>query len=191
MEGLKSCIDQFSYIDDEAFAEVQKYFSEKQLVKNEFFTQEGQIAKEIGFLKEGIIRAYYRDIDGKEFTKQFFVAPCIIGAYSSLLTSEPSAIIQQALTNCSLAVAQYKDIVSLYSEHHSLERLGRKIAEFYYLEKEKKLIEQAVFDAEKRYAIFRERFPDLEAIIPQYHIASYVGVTPTQLSRIRKKRDHS
>ena len=190
MQGLKTCIDQFSFIDDRAYKEVQNCFSERQLIKHDFFTQEGQIGKEIGFLKEGIVRAYHRDFDGKEFTKQFFVAPCIIGAYSSLLTSEPSVIIQQALTNCSVAVAQYKDIIDLYDKHHSLERLGRKIAEHYYLEKEKKLIEQAVFDAEKRYVIFKERFPDLESLIPQYHIASYVGVTPTQLSRIRKKRGY-
>ncbi|MCH2084086.1 MAG: Crp/Fnr family transcriptional regulator, partial [Saprospiraceae bacterium] len=72
-------------------------------------------------------------------------------------------------------------------KYQDLERLGRKIAEFYFLEKEQKEIEMALLDADKRYLILRKRFPTIENIIPQYYIASYLGISPTQLSRIRKK----
>ena len=75
----------------------------------------------------------------------------------------------------------------MYDRFHDLERLGRKIAEFYFLEKEQKEIEMALLDADKRYLIMREKFPSIELIIPQYHIASYLGISPTQLSRIRRK----
>jgi len=69
-----------------------------------------------------------------------------------------------------------------------MERIGRKIAEYYYLEKEKNLVDMALYDADKRYSILKERFPTIESQVQQYHIASYLGISPTQLSRIRKKR---
>lgn len=186
-EELLKYIEPFGNLEYKIAETIAKLFSSKQLNRNDFFTNEGQLANEIGFLKTGIIRAYYRDSKGNEFTKQFFVAPTIIGAYTSLLTSQPSEIIHEALTNCTLYTASYKELVGHYSDYHALEKIGRKIAEHYYLEKEKKLIEQVVYDAEKRYKLFRQRFPHLENQIPQYHIASYIGVSPTQLSRIRRK----
>ena len=111
----------------------------------------------------------------------------MIGAYSSLLTKQKNKIAQKALTQCKVWKASYNEVEQLYSKHHDFERLGRKIAEFYFLEKEKKEIEMALLDAEKRYLILREEFPGLELKIPQYHIASYLGISPTQLSRVRNK----
>ena len=67
--------------------------------------------------------------EGKEYNKQFFVGPSIIGAYASLLTKQPNKIAQQALTDCEILVANYSDLEKLYETHHDLERLGRKIAE--------------------------------------------------------------
>lgn len=187
MQDFEDFLKQFGTIDKNALEDLKNCFSPKYLLKNELFTQEGKYANKIGFLREGVIRAYFTGIDGKEFSKQFFTAPTLIGSYTSLITQQPTKINHQALTKCTILVAQYSRIVELYDKHRSLERLGRKLAEFYYVEKEQKLIEQAVFDAEKRYHLFRERFPTLENKIPQYYIASYLGISPTQLSRIRKK----
>jgi len=187
IEKLREYLQQFSSINEEAYADLMPCFRLMSLRKKELFTQEGEHAKEFGFLNQGIIRAFVRNEDGKEFNKQFFVGPSIIGAYTSLLKQEPSKIIHEALTDCKLIIADFARVVQLYDKHHSLERLGRKVAEHYYIEKERKLIEQAVLDADKRYLIFKENFAHIGNEIPQYHIASYLGVTPTQLSRIRKK----
>lgn len=162
-----------------------KCFHPFELKKNDFFVKEEKSAKQIGFLYKGIIRAYFVNTEGKEYNKQFFMAPSIIGAYTSLLTKEPNKIAQQALTDSQMLVANYADIEPLYDQFHELERLGRKIAEYYFLEKEKK-IEMALLNASQRYLILRETFSQIETIIPQYHIASYLGITPTQLSRIRR-----
>ena len=108
-----------------------------------------------------------------------------------MLTKQPNKIIQQALTTCTIWTADYAKIEALYDRHHEMERIGRKVAEHYYLEKEKNLVEMALLDADKRYAILKERFPTIESQVQQYHIASYLGITPTQLSRIRKKIKNS
>jgi len=158
-----------------------------ELKENDFFVKEGQYAKTIGFLEEGIVRAFYINQAGKAYNKQFFVGPSLIGAYTSLLTKQKNRIAQQALCNCKIWVASYEKVEALYNQYHDLERLGRKIAEYYFLDKEKKELDMALLDADKRYLIFREEFPGLELQIRQYHIASYLGISGTQLSRIRRK----
>lgn len=187
MKELFNYINSISPIKDETILALQGIFQPLQLKKNEYFVKESEFAQQLGFLKKGVVRAYFLSQDGKEYTKQFFVDSSIIGAYASLLTKKPNRIAQQALTDCEILVADFTDIERLYDEYHDLERLGRKIAEFYFLEKEQKEIEMALLDADKRYLILRERFPTIESFVPQYYIASYLGISPTQLSRIRKK----
>ena len=187
MQQLLDYINKISPIEAGTFDVLQKAFNPLHLQKNDFFVKSGSYAQQIGFLKKGVVRALFLNQEGKEYTKQFFVAPCIIGAYSSLLTKQPTKIAQQALTHCEVLVTNYPQLEKRYDQFHDLERLGRKIAEQYFLEKEQKEIEMALLDADKRYLIMKERFPTIEKIVPQYYIASYLGITPTQLSRIRKK----
>ncbi|MFS4492214.1 Crp/Fnr family transcriptional regulator [Maribacter sp. 2308TA10-17] len=187
MKDFQKYIDEISPLEKKTFAVLQECFRPEQLYKNDFFVKEGERAHQIGFLKKGILRAYFLNPEGKEYNKQFFIGPAIIGAYSSLLTKEPNKIAQQALSDSEILVADFQELEKLYDKFHDLERLGRKIAEFYFLEKEQKEIEMALLDADKRYLNMRERFPTIESIVPQYHIASYLGISPTQLSRIRRK----
>ncbi len=187
MSELLKYINNITPINKDASEELLKCFKPIRLRKNDFFVQKNEYAKHIGFLQTGIVRAFFLNQQGKEYNKQFFVGPSIIGAYTSLLTKKPNKIAQQALTDCEILIADFKEIEKLYEKSHNLERLGRKIAEFYFLEKEQKEIEMALLDADKRYAIMKKNFPYLERTIPQYHIASYLGITPTQLSRVRKK----
>ena len=81
----------------------------------------------------------------------------------------------------------YEQLPKKHGHRKSVGCVGRKIAEFYFLEKEQKELEMGLLDTDKRYLLMRERFPGIEAILPQYYIASYLGISPTQLSRIRKK----
>ena len=115
------------------------------------------------------------------------MAPAFIGAYTSLLTKTPNRITQQALTDCELYVADYNLIEELYARYHQFERFGRKIAEHYFLEKEKKELEMGLLEAKDRYLIFQKEFSGIENLIAQRHIASYLGISQTQLSRIRRK----
>ncbi len=184
---LKEYFNVISPISEETWESIFPLFSEKKLEEYEYFVQEGKYAKEIAFLEEGCVRAFFTNEQAKEYNKQFFVGPSLIGAYTSLLTKQPNLIPQQALTPCKIWVANYAELARKFDEFHDLERLGRKIAEFYFLQKEQKELEMALQDATQRYLLFRKQFPTLEQKIPQYHIASYLGVSATQLSRLRKK----
>jgi CRP-like cAMP-binding protein len=187
MTELYKYLNYISPLQDQTWERVKEIFFETSLKKGEYFIREGQIAKKIGFLTKGIIRAFYRNAEGTEYNKHFFTVNSIVGGYSSLITASPNKINQQALTDCDLLVAKYADVTRLYDKFSDFERIGRKLAEFYFVEKEQREVEIVLLDADKRYAIFQQTYPQLEQLIPQYHIASYLGITPTQLSRIRRK----
>jgi CRP-like cAMP-binding protein len=187
MTDFKKFIFDLTTVSTESWDKFSILFKPRVLKKGDYFIKEGQIAKELGFLETGTIRVFYRNDKGIEYNKQFFVNPCLIGGYTSLITNQPANINQQALTNCNILVAKYSEIKAFYSTYPDIERVARILAELLFVEKEQREIEIVLLDAEKRYPIFQKQFPQLEKQIPQYHIASYLGITPTQLSRIRKK----
>lgn len=187
MTGLKKYIDSLNPISTNSLEKLCSIFSKSSLSKGEFFIQEGQTTNQIAFLEEGIIRAFYRNNEGLEYNKHFFISPCFIGGYASLITGTPNQISQQALSNCTIFVANFSDFTALYDTNPDIERAARKLAELFFVHKEQREIEIVLLDADKRYLLFQKQFPFLEQQIPQYHIASYLGITPTQLSRIRRK----
>jgi CRP-like cAMP-binding protein len=187
MTELYNYFNAISSLQDRTWSRIENLFSKQVLAKGDYFINEGEIAKQIGFLRSGVIRAFYRSNQGIEYNKHFFVSNTIVGGYSSLVTSTPNKIVQQALTDCELLVANYADITKLYDSLPDFERVGRRLAELYFVNKEKREIEIVLMDADERYLIFQREYPQLEQLIPQYHIASYLGITPTQLSRIRRK----
>lgn len=187
MQLLKNYFNSISPLSEETWQEVSALFKPKSLAVNAYFIEEKKYANEVAFLEKGIVRAFFTNNEAKEYNKQFFVGPNIIGAYTSLLTKEKNLIPQQALTECVIWVAKYSELEKLFPKFHDFERLGRKLAEFYFLEKEKKELEMALMDATERYLLFKEQFPLLEQSIQQYHIASYLSISPTQLSRLRNK----
>lgn len=191
MKDLYNFLNAISPIQESTWNEIKNLFTEHSLKKGEFFLKEGEVAKNFGFLRQGIVRAFYRNNEGVEYNKHFFTKNNMIGGYSSLVTQLPNTINQQALTDCDLLIGNYRKLTDLLDKHQDLERLLRKIAEHYFVDKEKREVEIVLLEANKRYAIFQREYPQLEQLIPQYHIASYLGITPTQLSRIRAKNSKS
>ena len=182
---LYQYFNSISPLQENTWEKVEELFIEQTLKKGDYFVNKGSIAKYIGFLKSGIIRAFYKNNQGVEYNKHFFVAHNLVGGYSSPVTSSPNKIVQQALSECTLLVANYSEIIKLYDHFPDFERVGRRLAELYFVNKEKREIEIVLLNADERYLIFQKEYPELEQQIPQYHIASYLGITPTQLSRIR------
>jgi CRP-like cAMP-binding protein len=187
MNELKTYFNSISTLSDATWDKIAPFFKEGRLLKNEYFAQENKTAHQIAFLKTGVVRAFFINQEDKEYNKQFFVGQSLIGAYTSLLTGSLNLIAQQALTDCIIYTCDYSSLTKLYDEYPDLERFARKMAEFYFLEKEKKEIEIVLLDASQRYVLFKKEFPTLEQLIPQFHIASYLGISATQLSRIRRQ----
>ena len=187
MKKVVEYLDRISPLSKQALTLMEAIFVSGELKKDDYFVREGVQANEIAFLERGVVRAFYTNKQGKEYNKTLFTAPAIIGSYVSLISKTKNRLPQQALTDCTIWRANYDVIERLSEGNYEIERLRRKIAERFFVRSEKKQLEMALLEAKERYSIFREEHPGFEDIIPQYHIASYLGISPTQLSRIRKK----
>jgi CRP-like cAMP-binding protein len=106
---------------------------------------------------------------------------------TALLSNTPCEISFQALTKCTLLRFSYRKFKGLFEKHRCLESFMLCIMEQLWIKKERHDICMVTNDATTNYLIFRKEYPDLENKIPQYHIASYLGITPIQLSRIRAR----
>ncbi len=186
MEILQTYLSQIIRFPSKDLKAICDLFEEKKWDKKAYLAQHGEYAQKIAFVTSGVLRAFYRSPNGEEYNKTFFEAPCFVGAYSSLVSGQKNQIDIQCLTHCTLLMADFQQLRQLYDQHPMIERLSRILAEQFFVQKEKREIELVTLEAKDRYKIFQAEHPQLEQQIPQYHIASYLGITPTQLSRIRR-----
>ncbi|WP_281612700.1 Crp/Fnr family transcriptional regulator [Flammeovirga sp. SubArs3] len=185
---LKDTLKNIVSFDPETLELLVNQFSEVPFSKGSSFAKKGEYSRKIAFVKSGVLRAYYSNEQAEEYNKTFFTENHFVGAYSSLITQQKNLIDIDCLTDCCLLVANYKRITDLYDQYPQVERLSRILAEQFFVRKEKREIELVTLQAKDRYTIFQNEHPQLEQLIPQYHIASYLGVSPTQLSRIRTQK---
>jgi len=186
--SLKLFLEKYCSLSSEAWEEVNGLFKPASLHKGAIFVREGKVEKQVAFQLSGVSRTYFVSPDGKEYNKAFNLANCFIGAYTSLISGEVNKVNIQALTDCQLLIADYPSFLQLLTTYRELEAFLRKLAEAYFIQKEKRELEMVQLDASQRYDLFRKRHPGLENCISQYHIASYLSITPTQLSRIRAEK---
>lgn len=183
-KSLRSHLEKISPITDDAWADFMPLFQSQSLNRNEYLVREGARVNDCYLLLDGVVRVFYNKM-GNEYNKTFFVPGMFPTALTALLSDSPCLISFQALTPCQLIKFSYYKFRALFETHRCLERLLLKILEEIWIKKERHDIRMVTNDATANYLIFREEYPNLENLIPQYHIASYLGITPIQLSRIR------
>lgn len=167
-----------------------------QLVSSKFFRQEfskkslilakGQVENYISFVEEGIVR-YYIPKENKEVTFELTFADDFIGAYDSFLTRLPSVYHVETITKTVLWRVSHDDVQALFRETEAGNILGRLAGEKLFLEKAKRELSLLNETAEQRYLNLFTEQPELIKKIPLQYIASYIGITPQALSRIRKR----
>ncbi|MBI9050993.1 MAG: Crp/Fnr family transcriptional regulator [Anaerolineaceae bacterium] len=155
--------------------------------KHEFLASDGDVIRNFYFILNGLVRFYYSTEEGKEFNKHFAMEDQFAGSFHSLVLQQPCGFFIQALEPTDTLVLPNKLLNELYLRHACWERLGRKNAETLLLIKEAREKEMLLDSLETRYMRFIKAFPGIADRLPQYHIASFLGVTNVALSRIRKK----
>jgi CRP-like cAMP-binding protein len=155
------------------------------LAKNEYFLMAGDVPEFIGFVRSGLLRLFYITGDGVEVNKHFCVENTLAISYSAFLQRKESKFYIQALKDTKLLAIDHQTYTDLLNSHICWQIVARKLAEMLFILKEKREFEFLLNDAQTRYLQFLHDYPGLENRLSQYHIASYVGVTPESLSRIR------
>jgi CRP-like cAMP-binding protein len=185
--ALKTVIEKLVSPPADEWSVFEAQFTARSIDSGHFFVRAGDKPDSLCFVNAGLLRFYYQTESGKEFNKSFSAENEFAGNYSAYLTATGSRFSIQALEDSHLLVAGFAEITSLYARHPCWERFGRLMAEQLYIKKEQREAEFLLDDAETRYRNFLARHPGLEQRLTQYQIASYLGITPVALSRLRKK----
>jgi len=171
-------------LTQEAWDDLKPLLEPLSLKRSEYLIQAGEVARYCYILTEGVVRVFYNK-EGNEYNKTFFVSGTFPTPLTALISGTPCAISFQALVPGQALRFSYQAFRDLFKSHRCLESLFRVILEQIWIKKERHDIHMVTNDATTNYHIFQQEFPTLENQIPQYHIASYLGITPIQLSRIR------
>ncbi|MDR3711197.1 MAG: Crp/Fnr family transcriptional regulator [Puia sp.] len=165
---------------------VTTLFKEKSYKKGDFFLEEGKICKQVGFVAKGLLR-YYINHDGEEKIYDFSQENEYVCNYESFLPQIPSSKNIQALEDSEVLVISHADLQLFYANVRGGERFGRIAIEAVFIKLLQDISSLYTETPELRYERFLKNHSDLQQRISQYHIASFVGVKPQSLSRIRKR----
>lgn len=181
-----SYLNSFINVSEESFEKLQKISTFKLLEANKPIAKTGCIPTKIYLLVSGLMRVYFITEKGKECNKNFFMPMCFVGSFTSLIKNLPSKLTYETLTDCKVYEIDFNKLVDLCKQDISISNLYNKIVEHIFIKYEERQIELISMDSKQRYLELRKRIPNVDTLIPQYHIASYLSITPVQLSRIRK-----
>ncbi|MDP3231731.1 MAG: Crp/Fnr family transcriptional regulator [Myxococcales bacterium] len=159
--------------------------SRMSLAKGEYFSQPGEKATRFAVVISGLLRHYYLDTAGKESVKAFRGPMELSGPYAEIIQGRPSRTFIEALTAAELFVFEVAEVDTAAESSLELQRLFRRFVEVQFVAKEQREYEFLLLTAEERYRQFCASLPELLQHIPQHQIASYIGITPVALSRIR------
>lgn len=193
MNVIKEYLKRVSPISNETWNDIESILKEQTLRKGDLFAKPGRRESDFGILLDGIMRAYIPNNKGSFYVKTLFTpihfkTPIsFVGAFSSLVSNLPNMVLIDALTEVKMYTGKYKDWNELSQTNMEIAQWSRRLAELFFMGKESREFEIATMHAKDRYLLFRDRFPEIENLISQYHIAHFLNITPTQLSRIRKK----
>jgi len=181
---LKQALWELAPVDPTAWNGLSHRLYSRPLKRLEHFSIQGDYAQELAFVCQGVLRAYGVTEGGEEWNKHFFVEEDFFMA--AIAPHQQSDMYIQALTPVSLLCISLVHLEELINRYRALEPIFLRLALNYLEKKHRKESLFLAADAKEKYLFFRQLYPSLEERIPQYQIARFLGITPIQLSRIRR-----
>jgi len=161
--------------------------SSRKYLKGQYILQQGDISQTECFIISGCTKMFYLDDNGQEHIIMFSIEDWWTSDLGSFISQTPSDFNVQCLENTEIIQFSYDNIEEIFSKIPKLERFFRKIIEKAFVASQKRIIRNFSLTAKERYVIFRNSYPKIEQRIPQYMIASYLGITKEFLSKIKSQ----
>jgi len=185
-EPLRDHIRKRIDLTEEEFVRSLEYFHPRRLKRHQFLLQEGDVCKHVAFVVSGCLRCYSVDSEGEEHIVQFAIEDWWISDPYSMLTGEPSQYSIDALEDSELLLLEKDSEQRLLRDIPKFERMFRLLLENRFVANQRRITSVLSASAEERYLNFLKMYPAIASRVPQVHIASYLGITPQSLSRIRR-----
>jgi len=186
MKKIIEALEEFAPLSEEIQQAIASIIIIKELPKGHLLLKEGETCRHLGFIAKGIIRAYYYQ-DGKDITTWFCMEdePCV--SLSSFISQRPSHEYIELLEDSTLFLVHYDALQDLYKRFPQLNLIGRLVTEKYFLDLANRTLSLQHSSSKDRYLRLLNNRPEIIQRAPLTHIASYLGMTKENLSRIRRQ----
>jgi len=188
--SIKSLIAYFNNyfpLNEEESDALSTRFTERTIKRRQFILQQDDVCKHYNFVVSGCFKMYAVDLNGVEHNLQFAIENDWVVDLSSFYAESPSRLYIEAIEPSVILQIKKADLLHLFINYHKFDRNFRIITERKYTALQDRVLSNISFTAQDRYVGFMERFPELANRLPNTQIASYLGITPEFLSRIRKE----
>jgi len=176
--------------------EWEKYVCEMKIChykKGQIIHHAGEVCKNISFINSGLARAYMIGEDGKDYTWNIMfnddnakVTNLFVVDYHSFITQKKSMVSLEVIEDCELLVLEYDVVQALHRSLQKEERFSRIMSEIAYVSLYERIVDRQMKTSQERFDTFMKTTPYLLDKVPQYHIATYLGMTPQYLSQLKK-----
>lgn len=174
-------------LTDEEITHLESKIAVRNYLKGQYIVQQGDVCKYSCFVLSGCTKTFYVDSEGQEHILMFSIEDWWTSDMGSFITQTPADFNVQCLENSELVMFSYDIIEELYIEIPKLERFFRQIIEKGFVASQKRIVRNFSLSAKEQYLYFREQYPKIEQRIPQYMVASYLGITKEFLSKIKSQ----
>ncbi len=157
------------------------------VVKRQFIVQPGFTCTHQTYVVEGAFRAYLLTADGTEHTVQLAVDDWFISDFYSYISQQPASLFVEALAPSVIQQIEYNEVEQLCTKHPVFERYFRIVAQKAFAFSQQRVLSKLSKTAEERYLEYQAKYPQIVQRVPQYALASYLGITPPFLSQIRQR----
>lgn len=187
---LRAHIEKRVHLNDEEFEISSRFFIPKTIRKHQFLLNAGDVCRYLCFVNSGCLREYTIDSKGMEHIVQFAIKDWWVSDLNSYLSGLPADHNIDALQDSEVLMLEKSARTELLDNCPKMERFFRILLESNYVATRQRVVDSLSTSAEERYLKFIKTYPELFEQIPQNQIASYLGITPQSLSRIRKELSH-
>ncbi len=188
IDELKNVLQKITGIANKDLSILDKICSVKHYKKKELFLKAGNTPVYSGYVVRGAFREYYTNNNGREYNKAFCFKGDFTGSYYDLHKQKPSLVTIEALTDSTAIVIDHKKYQELVPSDVFWLKLSFEIAHSLLMKKFEKELQLLMLTATERYELLQSQHPELEQLVPSYHIASFLGITPISLSRLRAQK---
>jgi CRP-like cAMP-binding protein len=184
MESLIALFTRKLGLDMNHFEMFHAQLNTKSLKKKAHLIQEGSVCDFIGFVSSGTLRSYIRNNEG-ECNNDFYFDNDFVSAYTSFLTRMPTNCNIEALTDSTIHYISYEKLNMLIAQDNTFLKVGKYVSDTFFIRKCKRETSFLKNSAAERLEGLSSLYPGIEQRVSQYHIASYLGIKPESLSRIK------